>query len=58
MDLRDRLAERRQRKGSESAGRLRFTAPPKTGAPQRPQTVKRGDKMVDVKMRRDELRRR
>ncbi len=42
----EQLAERRQQKGRQSSERLRFSAPPKTSAPQRPQTVKRGDKKV------------
>jgi preprotein translocase subunit SecA len=42
----EQLAERRQQKGRESSDRLRFSAPPKTSAPQRPQTVKRSDKKV------------
>ena len=42
----EQLTERRQRQGDASARRLRFTAPPKTGAPARPQTVKRGGEKV------------
>jgi preprotein translocase subunit SecA len=42
----EQLADRRQQQGEAAAQRFRFTAPPKTGAPARPQTVKRGEKKV------------
>ena len=42
----EQLAERRQRRRDTGRAPMRFTAPPKSGAPQRPQTVKRSDKKV------------
>ncbi len=42
----EQLAERRQQQGDAAARRMRFTAPPKAGAPARPQTVKRDEKKV------------
>ena len=42
----EQIAERRQQQRDAAAGRLRFTAPPKSGAPQRPQTVKRSEKKI------------
>ncbi len=41
----EQLDERRRRQ-REMAGRMRLTAPPKTGAPERPQTVKRKGEKV------------
>ena len=42
----EQLAERRQRQRSQAPGALSFTAPPKTGAPVQPQTVKRSAEKV------------